>query len=129
MLTHTGNEGNDPLEFVPFANKYPDMRLILAHIGHDEELRRHDRQVEAVKRCTQGNVWADTSSSNSVLSGLIEFAVEQIGAERMLFGTDTPLYFPATQKARVAYAEISDDAKRLILHDNAAELLGIRVRD
>ena len=129
-LTHTGNEGNDPLEFVPFANKCPDMHLILAHIGHDEELRRrYDRQTEAVKRCTQGNVWADTSSSNSVISRLIEFAVDQIGAERILFGTDTPLYFPATQKARVAYAEISDDAKRLILHDNAAELLGISLRD
>ena len=128
-LTHTGNEGNDPLEFVPFANKYSGLRMILAHIGHDEELRRRDRQIEAVKRCTQGNVWADTSSSNSILARLIEFAVEEIGAERVLFGTDTPLYFAATHKARVAYAEISDEAKRKILHDNAAELLGIRLCD
>ena len=52
------------------------------------------------------------------------YCSEAIGAEKILFGTDTPLYFAAMQKARIAYAEIDDDAKQKILHDNAAALLG-----
>lgn len=124
ILTHTGNAGNEPEEFIPFANKYSQIRLILAHIGHDEMGETRDRQIRAVQMSTQGNVWTDTSSSKSVTSGLIEYAVEQIGASRILFGTDTPLYSSATQKARIAYAEISSQDKQMILYDNAAQLLG-----
>jgi predicted TIM-barrel fold metal-dependent hydrolase len=121
-LTHTGNAGNEPDRFIPFANKYPGVRLILAHIGHSET-DVFDLQVEAVKKSTEGNVWADTSSSRSMLARVIEHAVDQLGAERILFGTDTPLYFAATQKSRIAYASISDEAKRMILYENAAQLL------
>jgi predicted TIM-barrel fold metal-dependent hydrolase len=49
--------------------------------------------------------------------------VSEIGFKKMLFGTDTPLYFTAAQKARIEYAEIDDEAKRAILFDNAAMLL------
>ena len=99
------------------------MKLILAHIGHDEVTDKRDLQIRAVQESTQGNVWADTSSFRSICSRLIEFACAEIGPERMLFGTDTPLYFTAMHKARVAYADIDDKAKQLILHDNAAALL------
>jgi len=122
-LTHTGNAGNEPGRFIPFANKYTGMKLILAHIGHDEVTDKRDLQIRAVQESTQGNVWADTSSFRSICSRLIEFACAEIGPERMLFGTDTPLYFTAMHKARVAYADIDDKAKQLILHDNAAALL------
>jgi predicted TIM-barrel fold metal-dependent hydrolase len=42
-----------------------------------------------------------------------------MGPERILFGTDTPLYFSPMQRARVDNAEISDGAKRMILRENA----------
>lgn len=40
-------------------------------------------------------------------------------ADRLLLGTDTPLYHAGMQRARIETAEIPDDAKRLILHENA----------
>ena len=43
--------------------------------------------------------------------------------ERLLFGTDSPLYFTASQKARVECAEMEKAARRAILYDNAARLL------
>jgi predicted TIM-barrel fold metal-dependent hydrolase len=42
---------------------------------------------------------------------------------RLLFGTDTPLYSAACQKARIDTAEIPEDAKRAILFGNAHRLL------
>ena len=125
VLTHTGNQGNEPERFIPLANKYPQIRLILAHIGHDATDNTRDRQIRAVQMSTRANVWADTSSAKSVTSRLIEYACQQIGADRILFGTDTPLYFAAMQKARIAYAEISDEDKRKILYENATELLRV----
>ena len=125
VSAHTGQLGSEPQRFIPWANTYPDMKLILAHIGNDTVLDRLDSQIQAVCSSTRGNVWADTSSSNSISSKLIEYAVEQVGAERIVFGTDAPGYFTAMQKARIAYAEIPDSAKRKILYDNAAGLLGL----
>ena len=82
-----------------------------------------NRMRSAPSWSTEGNVWADTSSAKSMIARVLEHAVDQLGADRILFGTDTPLYFAATQKARIAYAAIPDEAKRMILYENAAQLL------
>jgi predicted TIM-barrel fold metal-dependent hydrolase len=56
---------------------------------------------------------------------LIEWAVREVGAERILFGTDTPLYFTAMQRARIDHADLGDEDKRLILRDNAVRVLNL----
>jgi hypothetical protein len=61
------------------------------------------------------------------MPGLIEWAAGQVGAEKLLFGTDTPLYFAPSQRARIDAAELSDADKQLILRDNARRLLGDKV--
>ena len=76
----------------------------------------------ALARCRSGNMFVDTSSSASIGAGLIEWAVGELGAERILFGSDSPLYHIACQKARIVYADIEDAAKQAILYDNAARL-------
>ena len=83
------------------------------------------RQVYAIQRAEAGNVYTDTSSAKSITSGLIEWAVEQVGAEHILFGTDTPLYSVSAQRARIEGAEMDERAKRLVLYDNAGALAGI----
>ncbi|MCL4853815.1 MAG: amidohydrolase family protein, partial [Bryobacteraceae bacterium] len=65
----------------------------------------------------------DTSSASSIYAGLIEWAVQEIGASRILFGTDTPLYSAAAQRRRIEAAEISDADKLAILRENAMRLL------
>jgi hypothetical protein len=122
VLTHSGDPGSYPEDFVPFVNHHPEVTLILAHLGNSDN-GHMSRQVHAIQRARAGNLYTDTSSIRSMSSGLIEWAIGEIGHDRILFGTDTPLYFTAAQKARVEYAEISAAAKRAILFDNAARLL------
>jgi hypothetical protein len=121
VLTHSGEENSLPEDFVPFANDFPEVRLILAHIGCtiDSDV---GHQVRAVQLSKHGNVFADSSSASSVISGLIEWAVGEIGAEKVLYGTDTPLYFAPMQRARIDCAEIADADKKRILRDNAMDL-------
>ena len=123
VLTHTGGPKSFPEEFIPFANRYPEVSLILAHLGNSVD-GNFSRQLYALKRAEAGNVYIDTSSIISMNSGLVEWAVSQVGAQRLLFGTDTPLYFAASQKARIEYAEIDEKSKRSILYENATRLLG-----
>ena len=121
VLTHSGEENSLPEDFVPFADDFPEVRLILAHIGNtiDED---PGHQVRAVQQSKHGNIFADTSSGQSIVNGLIEWAVAEIGSERILYGTDTPLYFPPMQRGRIDRAEISDSDKQSILRDNAMKL-------
>ena len=125
VLAHSGDRGCFPEDLVVFANKYPQVKLIIGHLGHsvDESV---SRQIWALRRSQAGNVYIDTSSISSMYGGLIEWAVQEVGYERILFGTDTPVYFAASQKARIEYAEIPMDAKKAILEGNAKRLLGTR---
>lgn len=123
VLTHSGEQNSLPADFVPYADAYPEMKLILAHIGcgWDGDL---GHQVRAVAKSRKGNLFADTSSASSIYPGLIEWAVSEIGVDRVLYGTDTPLYVAAMQRTRINRAELSDSQKKRILRDNAVGLLG-----
>lgn len=122
VLAHSGDIGSYPEDFVPFADRYQNMQLILAHLGNSDD-GSVSRQVEAIERAKNGNLWVDTSSARSMFSGLIEWAVDRIGHDRILFGSDTPLYWAGAQKGRIETAEIDDAAKHAILWTNAAQLL------
>jgi uncharacterized protein len=124
VLTHSSELNSLADDFIPWADRFPAVRLILAHIGcgHDGDLTH---QVRAIQRSRHGNVYADTSSARSIVPGLIEWAVREVGADRVLFGTDTPLYHAAMQRARIEHADLGDADKQLILRDNAVRLFGL----
>ncbi len=126
ISTHSGDKRSIPKDFVCFANDFPSVKLILAHLGWGGESGNLDYQVQAIQSSRHGNMFVDTSSSRSLIPNLIEWAVHEIGAEHILYGTDTPVYFAPMQRARIDYADISDQDKKLILHDNAAKLFGLR---
>ena len=124
VSTHSGNPRCWPQDFIPFMNAIPEATLIVAHLGHDETGESVVLQIEAIKQAEAGNVYTDTSSASSIFSGLIEYAVAELGADRIVFGTDSPCYYTPTQKARIEYAAISEAAKRAILWENAEKLIG-----
>jgi len=123
VITHSGEQNSMPEDFVKFADAFPDVRLIVAHHGFGCD-GDPTHQVRAIQMSKHGNMFTDTSSASNVLPGQIEWAVKEIGAEKVLFGTDTPLYFSPMQRARIDNAEISDEEKILILRKNAIILLG-----
>ena len=65
----------------------------------------------------------------SMLPNLIEWAVGEVGADRILYGSDVSCYFPPMQRARIDHAHIRDDEKLKILRDNAVTLLGLNMDD
>ena len=104
---------------IPIADRYPDVTFIVAHLGDEH-------YVDAVAYARHGNVWTDTSGIASSKNALLEYAVERIGSERILFGTDT--YAAGFQRGRVEYALISERDKKNILRDNALRLFGDKLK-
>ncbi len=125
VLSHSGEKNSLPADLVCLADRFPEAKLILAHLGcgWDNDL---SHQVRAIQASRHGNVYVDTSSASSLLPGLIEWAVKEVGADRLLFGTDTPVYFTAMYRARIDHADIPDSQKRMILRDNAVRLFNLK---
>jgi len=108
---HYGRE-----DYVGLANAFPNATFIVAHLGG----KLH---IDAVKNAKYRNVYTDTSGMDSLRNKLIEYAVSQIGSDRILFGTDT--YAPGAQRGRIEYAMISEQDKENILLNNAKKLFGL----
>ena len=127
VLSHSSEQNSLASDLVAWADRFPEMRLILAHIGcgWDGDCTH---QVRGVQQSRQGNVFADTSSARSIMPNLIEWAVRQIGADRVLFGTDAPLYVTCMQRARIDQADLSDAEKKRILYENAESLFNLQDR-
>lgn len=98
---------------VPFSNCYNKTTFIMAHLGNEQ-------YIDAVKKAKYGNVYVDTSGMASMKNMIIEYAVSQIGTERILFGTDT--YSAASQRGRIEFAMIEKQDKENILFYNAKQL-------
>jgi predicted TIM-barrel fold metal-dependent hydrolase len=124
VLGHSSEQLSLAADYLRFANAFPEVRVIVAHLGcgWDEDMTH---QVRAIQQSKHGNVFTDTSSARSITPNLIEWAVREVGADRILYGTDTPLYFAPMQRARIDAADLSDRDRRLILCENAERLLGL----
>lgn len=122
ILTHSGCS-TPPEDVAIFANKYKEVKIILAHLGNSDN-NDLSRQVESFKRAKSENLYIDTSSGCSIYSGLIEWAVNSIGSNNILFGSDTPLHFTSCQKIRIEHAKITDIDKYNIFYCNAKRLFG-----
>lgn len=119
--THSGDAGSMPEAYVDFADRYPNVRVILSHLGnsYDGDVTHQVRAIQAAKH---GNLYTDVSSGQSILFHLIEWAVGEIGSEKILFGTDTPLHHVMMMKHRIETADIREKEKKDILFANAEKL-------
>ena len=97
------------------ARRFPDVRIIMAHLTGDGI-----RGVLAVKHCE--NVVVDTSGA-APEAGIVEFAVEQLGDKRIVYGSDVPIRDFAVALARVTGSRLTAKQKQRILFENARELL------
>lgn len=102
------------LDTLNAINKYPDMKLIIAHLGSN------DTYLKVMREAKHQNVYTDTSGGASNKNNVIELAVQTVGSEKVLFGTDT--YSCAFQRGRIDYADISISDKENILYKNALRL-------
>ena len=113
----TGNLPGEstPMELAELARRHPDVPFIAAHTGADWEVG-----IRAIRDCK--NVSAELCGSDPT-AGFTEMAVRELGAERVLYGSDAGGRSFASQLGKVLGADISESAKRLILSDNCKRLL------
>lgn len=99
---------------------YKNITFVLAHPGYGERFEKH---LEINKKYE--NTYLELSGSGIEVFGAIRKIVNNVGYERLLFGTDYPVTAFKTYISAVLSEKISEEAKEHILFENARELLGV----
>lgn len=106
------------------ARQIPEAILINAHMGCCPQAQGDwHRSIASAKN--HPNIYLDTASS-SFDNNMIETAVAEAGAEKIVYGSDLPLLDPALQIAKVTESDITREQKELILSGNMQRLLSRR---
>jgi predicted TIM-barrel fold metal-dependent hydrolase len=104
-----------PMDLAELAARHPDVPLICGHTGGNWEIG-----IRTVRQ--HKNVSVDVAGSDPT-SGITEMAVRELGAERVIYGSDAGGRSFASQLAKVHGANIPEQAKRLIFKGNLRRMM------
>jgi hypothetical protein len=111
---HEKNPGEtSALELVALARRYPEAMIMMAHYN----LGDWEFGLKAVKDTP--NIYLSTGGS-ALDAGYIEAGVREVGAERIIFGTDNSI---CGGMAKILNAEITEEERRIIFGQNLLGLL------
>ena len=124
LLIHTGFD--DHGDFLPLIDQLPELKLILAHTGFPN----YKDTWELIRN--RPNVYIDLSADAYVDDKITQCAVEYLGAERCLFGTDGPYGMTDADgffnngfiKHRVQRLFPDQRVQKKLLGDNFIQLIG-----
>ncbi len=122
LLIHV-DERRGPMQLLPLIKAYPDVVVIIAHLGSYTFNYYH--HIQAIYLASKyDNVYLDTSVGSSLHWSLVR-AVEEAGADKLLFGSDAPVFHPAAERHKIEILDISEKEKLKILGENVRKILRI----
>jgi hypothetical protein len=104
-----------PQDLAEMARRHPDTPIICGHTGGQWEVG-----IRTIRSCP--NVSIDLAGSDPT-NGFVEMAVRELGAERIIYGSDVGGRSFASQLGKVYGANVPEAAKRLILRDNLRRMM------
>ena len=124
MLIHTGDSRYDfsnPNRLIPILDIYDKLTIVGAHFGGWSMWEEASQLL-----FEKSNFYVDCSSSFYALSDekIVEI-IRRYGADRVLFGSDYPMWNPETEVQRLRSLPLTDEEKEKIFSLNAKKIYGI----
>ena len=99
---------------------YPDVNIIMAHSGF---MQNTPEAISVAKECP--NIYLVHESG---ISGGLMQSVKELGADRVLMGTDTPYWDFEVQLKKIEVAVALEEDRKKIQGENIARLLRLENR-
>jgi len=122
IMIHTGWRPKGSVKDVgKLAEIYPDAKFINAHMKEDWGVNPRKSHIKVALE--HDNIWLETSYSEH--RRRIAEAVDVLGSDRIVFGSDHPYGNISEEMNKIRFAPISERDKVKILGENALELLNL----
>lgn len=117
-LIHCGH----PIFSLPWSieeliQQFPEAKVILGHMGHGNVVYI-DASIKVAER--NPNVWLETSGMP--MSIKILEAVNKVGSNRVLYGSDGPWHEPRVEQLKVQLAGLQPDDLENVMHKSSQRL-------
>ncbi len=112
----------NPLLFSDVLYDYPDLQIILGHAGGKKNFYKDVFEFAA----NFENVYLDFSG-DCIYPKAYEMAIDIVGENRILFGTDMPMMDIRYHYTSVMLADISDKQREKIFYHNALDLYKFKI--
>jgi predicted TIM-barrel fold metal-dependent hydrolase len=126
LLIHAGDSRynfSGPGKVKRLLRKFPGLNVIAAHFGGWSEWEEAERTLVGER------LWVDTSSSLPFLSpGQGRRLIEAFGPDRVLFGTDYPMWDAGEELERFAALGLPEAVKRKVLGENLRGVVDVGSR-
>lgn len=100
------------------APKFPNITWVVAHCGADYSTA--DMAIACAQK--NPNVCLEITLT-PVTFGIIDYLVENVGADRIVYGSDLPMRDPRQQLGWVIYSRLSEEDKAKVLGKNALRIV------
>jgi predicted TIM-barrel fold metal-dependent hydrolase len=111
----------EPRQGAALARQFPGTRFIFPHFG----ARTHTDILEISDLAPFKNAMVDTSGTAVFRTGVPEHAIEALGAERVLFGTDYIIDEPVSTRVRTELACPDSRTLELVMRENLRKVCRI----
>jgi len=109
----------DEMDYI--IGKFPQATIVFPHFGDEKEYADIFKRIDLVAQ--HPNTYLDTSGYGHDRVGMLEYAVKQIGPDRVLFGSDFSINDPSTVIARIQHSFLTEEQKQKVLSGNLQALL------
>lgn len=108
-----------PWSIALLAERHPDVKLVMIHMGHGHGVYI-DASLKMAKRYP--NLYLEMSGM-PMPTKILE-AYREVGADRILFGTDAPFHPAAVEEMKVLTSGLTDVELEDVFYNNCAKLMG-----
>ncbi|MBP5706067.1 MAG: amidohydrolase [Spirochaetales bacterium] len=109
-----------PWQIGLLAERHPDVPTVMIHMGHGHGVYI-DGSITMAKK--YDNLMLECSGMP--MGCQIKNAYENVGAERVMFGIDSPFHHPTVEIQRVLSCGLNDSQLEDVFYNNAARFMGV----
>lgn len=120
VFIHSGHPPYSlPWSIALLAERFPKVKVVMIHMGHGHGVYI-DAAIKMAKR--HPNIYLEMSGMPMGVK--IKQAYEEVGADRIMFGTDFPFHHPSVEIQKVLTCGLPEAVQEDVFYNNVKKLFG-----
>lgn len=122
VFMHCGHPPHSlPWSIALLAERFPNVKIIMIHMGHGHGVYI-DGSIKMAKRYP--NLYLEMSGMP--MNTKIKQAYDEVGEDRIMFGTDAPFHHPTIEIQKVLTSGLDEQGLEDVFYNNAAKLMNLK---